>query len=495
MIVELEMEEEFFMVRVRYAPSPTGDLHIGNARTALFNYLFAKSQGGKFILRIEDTDVARNVDGGEESQMNFLQWLGIEWDESFDVGGEYGPYRQLERLDIYRKYVDELLDLGLAYKCYCTSAELESERERLSADGVDSIHYSRRCADAVGDELVGLEARGEYVIRFKVPSDVDYVFEDLVRGEVSFRSADVGDWVIMKANGIPTYNFACAIDDHLMEITHVFRGEEHITNTPRQMMVYMAFGWDVPTFAHMTLIVNDEGKKLSKRDSDTVQFIEQYANLGYLPDGLFNFISLLGHSPEGESEILSFDELIKSFDVRRLSKSPSTFDRNKLAFINQCYVKNLEADELLELCMPHLVESGILDGRDMEWAASLVGLFQDRLVYGAEIVDLYDEFFDLDLVIDSDASEFLRSDVESNVKTLVCFKEELMAVDGFSTELVKEAVKRAGKVAGVKGKNLFMPCRIGVSGKMHGPDLPVMVELLGRTVACARIDSVIADLG
>ncbi|MGL4373765.1 MAG: glutamate--tRNA ligase, partial [Turicibacter sp.] len=267
-------------VRVRYAPSPTGFLHIGNARTALYNYLFAKHHGGDFILRIEDTDLERNVEGGEESQMNFLQWLGIEWDESFDVGGEYGPYRQLERLDIYRKYVDELIEKGLAYKCYCTSDELTEEREAITTNAYDNIHYSRRCLDATGEELKALEARGEYAVRIKVPANEDYTFNDIVRGEITFKSEDVGDWVIMKSNGIPTYNFACVVDDHLMKITHVFRGEEHITNTPKQMMIYRAFGWDCPTFAHMTLIVNESGKKLSKRDKDTVQFIEQYAKLG-----------------------------------------------------------------------------------------------------------------------------------------------------------------------------------------------------------------------
>lgn len=475
-------------VRVRYAPSPTGDLHIGNARTALFNYLFAKSQGGKFILRIEDTDIARNVKGGEESQMNYLRWLGIEWDESVDVGGEYGPYRQLERLDIYQKYANELIEKGFAYQCYCTSEELEAERENLEVAGVDNIHYSRRCRAFPPTD------REAYSIRFKVPADVTYTFNDIVRGKVSFESADIGDWIIMKANGIPTYNFACAIDDHLMKISHIFRGEEHITNTPKQMMVYSAFNWDIPTCAHMTLIVNEAGKKLSKRDADTVQFIEQYANMGYLPEGMFNFISLLGHSPEAESEVLTMDEIINSFDVNRLSKSPSTFDRAKLAFINTQHIKNLDEDELLELCMPRLIDADILVGKSPGWAADLVNLFADRLTNGSEIVDLYDEFFDEDFKVADDAKEFLTADTEASIRTLTAFKTELEALIDFTTDGIKAAIKAAGKAAESKGKNLFMPCRIGVSGAMHGPDLPVLVSLLGRTVAVERLNAVIKGL-
>ena len=482
--VEYKMSE----IRVRYAPSPTGELHIGNARTALFNYLFAKSQGGKFILRIEDTDIARNVEGGEQSQMNYLRWLGIEWDESVDVGGEYGPYRQLERLDIYQKYAEELIEKGFAYKCYCTSEELEKEREALGADGIHNIHYSKRCLENPPTD------RPEFSIRFKVPEKTTYTFTDIVRGEISFEAADIGDWVIMKANGIPTYNFACAVDDHLMKITHIFRGEEHITNTPKQMMVMDAFEWEFPICAHMTLIVNEEGKKLSKRDADTLQFIQQYAKMGYLPEGMFNFISLLGHAPQTESEILSPAEIINSFDVTRLSKSPSTFDRAKLAFTNTQHIKNLEESELLELCMPHLIDADILVDKTPSWAQELVNLFADRLTHGSGIVDLYDEFFDEEFAIDTDALEFLSTDQEQTIQTLTAFKTELENIEDFTAEGVKNAIKQAGKKAEVKGKNLFMPCRIGVSGAMHGPDLPVLVVLLGKEIVIQRLATTIKGM-
>ncbi|ERJ12408.1 glutamate--tRNA ligase [Haloplasma contractile] len=479
-------------VRVRYAPSPTGHLHIGNARTALFNYLFAKKHGGSFIVRVEDTDIGRNVEGGEESQLNYLKWLGIEWDESTDKDGGFGPYRQLERLDIYKKYADLLLEKGLAYKCYCTEEELEQEREELIKSGSDKYHYSRRCFHANEDEKKELEARGEYTIRFKVPENEVYTFTDMVKGEVSFSSEDIGDWVIVKKNGIPTYNFAVVIDDQLMEITHVMRGEEHITNTPKQMGIYHAFGWDAPTFGHMTLIVNENGKKLSKRDESYIQFIEQYAKLGYLPEALFNFISLLGWSPEGEEEILSHEQLINQFDENRLSKSPAKFDKDKLAFINNRYIKALSTEEMIELSMPHLVEARITDERNPEWIKKLVELFHDRMSYGKEIVELYDEFFAEDFVVSETGQDFLKQD---GVKeTLEYFKDQVTEIATFDESTIKQLIKQVGKDIKVKGKMLFMPVRIATTGKMHGPDLPKSIELLGKLTIIERLNQVIKTL-
>src|SRR5690606_7795806 len=262
-------------VRVRYAPSPTGHLHIGNARTALFNYLFARNQNGKFIVRIEDTDSKLNIEGGEQSQLKYLKWLGIDWDESIDVGGDYGPYRQSERLDIYKKYYEDLLDRGLAYKCYCTEEELEQDREAQRARGIAAPQYSGKCRHLTKEEQEKLENEGRKPsIRFRVPEGKTYKFNDIVKDEVSFESADIGDWVIVKKNGVPTYNFAVAIDDHLMKISHVLRGDDHISNTPKQLMIYEAFGWEPPKFGHMTLIVNENHKKLSKRDETIIQFME-----------------------------------------------------------------------------------------------------------------------------------------------------------------------------------------------------------------------------
>lgn len=318
-------------VRVRYAPSPTGHLHIGNARTALFNYLFARHLGGKLVIRIEDTDVKRNVAGGEESQLKYLNWLGVTWDESVDIGGPYGPYRQTERLDIYKTYWQDLIDRGLAYRCYCTEEELEQEREeQLSRN--ETPRYSGKHRNLTAEQITAFEAEGRVPsIRFKVPENRTYTFDDMVKGTITFETAEMGDFVIVKRDGIPTYNFAVVIDDYLMKISHVLRGEDHISNTPRQLMIYEALGWEAPQFAHMTLIVNEQRKKLSKRDESIIQFIEQYDQLGYLPETLFNFIALLGWSPEGEQEIFTREQLIEVFDTARLSKSPAVFDTQKLA--------------------------------------------------------------------------------------------------------------------------------------------------------------------
>lgn len=470
-------------VRVRYAPSPTGYLHIGNARTAIFNYLYAKHHGGDFIIRIEDTDLERNIVGGEESQLNYLKWLGVEWDESVDIGGPYGPYRQLERLDIYMKYAKALMDMGYAYKCYCTSEELEQEREAQKADGQDNIHYSRKC--------LGLPEQDKpYAIRFKVPENTTYVFNDMVRGELKFESKDVGDWVMIKANGIPTYNFAAAIDDHLMEITHILRGEEHTTNTPRQMMVYQAFGWDIPIFGHMTLIVNEHKKKLSKRDASILQFIHQYADLGYLPDAMFNFISLLGWSPESNEEILTMDQIIAQFDEKRLSKSPAFFDRVKLAYINEQYIKMLDLDEFVELCMPHLVNAGI-DISDMDWVYALCELLQERVSYGEQIVKLHDDFFSETLEFEEDALAFIQ---ENEVKNTLSTFLSLLRETEFTNESIAAAIKETGKLAGAKGKLLFMPCRIATTGTMHGPELPKMLALIGKETVTKRLEQTLQRL-
>jgi len=474
-------------VRVRYAPSPTGYLHIGNARTALFNYLFAKKHQGDFIVRIEDTDLERNVKDGIESQLKYLKWLGIDYDESIDkVNPKYAPYRQLERLDIYKKYVNELIEKGLAYKCYCTEEELAKEKEELTSEKASYMHYSRRCLHASKEELKILEKRGEYTIRFKMPENVTYTFNDLVKGEVSFSSEDIGDWVIMKRNGIPTYNFAVAVDDHLMDITHVLRGEEHITNTPKQMAIYQALGWNIPIFGHMTLIVKENGKKLSKRDPNYIAFISQYDDMGYLPEALFNFISLLGWSPEGEEEILSKSEIISQFDEKRLSKSPATFDKNKLMYINNRYIKELSLDDMVELCIPYLKKKNLLDNFSQEWIRNLVALFHDRMSYGGEINELYHEFFEREFIIDEKELTFLKQDGVK--KTLEVLKSKLSDLSIFNSDKIKDIIKQTGKETKAKGKLLFMPCRIAITSQMHGPDLPKVIELLGKEEVLKRLE-------
>ncbi|WP_338527844.1 glutamate--tRNA ligase [Bacillus sp. MAG717A] len=479
-------------VRVRYAPSPTGHLHIGNARTALFNYLFARSQGGKFIIRIEDTDQKRNVEGGEESQLRHLQWLGIDWDESIDKDGGYGPYRQSERNDIYKKYYDELLEKDLAYKCYCTAEELEAEREAQIARS-EMPRYSGKCSHLSKEEEDKLIAEGrEPSIRFRVPKGEIIKFDDMVKGDISFETDGIGDFVIVKKDGTPTYNFAVAVDDHLMKMTHVLRGEDHISNTPKQIMVFNAFGWDVPLFGHMTLIVNENRKKLSKRDESIIQFIEQYKNLGYLPEALFNFIALLGWSPVGEEELFTKEQFIDIFDVTRLSKSPALFDMHKLKWVNNQYVKALDLDQVVALTLPHLQKAGKVSEQLTEeentWVRKLISLYHEQLSYGAEIVELTELFFKEQIEYNQEAKEVLAE--EQVPEVMASFAGQLEQLESFTPDEIKAAIKAVQKETGHKGKKLFMPIRVAVTGQTHGPELPQSIELLGKETVLNRIKQI-----
>ncbi|MUG48023.1 glutamate--tRNA ligase [Paenibacillus sp. FSL W8-0186] len=476
-------------VRVRYAPSPTGHLHIGNARTALFNYLFARHHGGKMIIRIEDTDVKRNVAGGEENQLTYLKWLGIDWDESVDVGGDYGPYRQTERLDIYRKYWEELLDKGLAYRCYCTEEELEQEREEQMARG-ETPRYSGKHRDLTPEQCAAYEAEGRQAsIRFRVPEGRTYTFHDLVKGEITFQSETSGDFVIVKKDGIPTYNFAVVLDDHLMNITHVLRGEDHVSNTPRQLMIYEAFGWEPPVFGHMTLIVGENHKKLSKRDESVIQFIEQYDDLGYLPEAMFNFITLLGWSPEGEEEIFSKEELISIFDAKRLSRSPAVFDTNKLAHLNNHYIKNAEPERIAKLAIPHLQKASRLPAEltpeQEAWAQALVALYQEQMTAASDIVELSDLFFRTHLELDAEAAAVLSG--EQVPEVLSAFLAKVEALADYTAENIAALIKEVQKETGHKGKNLFMPIRVALTGQTHGRDLNQTIYLLGQDRTIDRL--------
>jgi|SRR5690625_3659723 len=483
-------------VRVRYAPSPTGDLHIGNARTALFNYLYARHFDGKFIIRIEDTDAKRNVKGGEESQLSFLKWLGISWDEGPDIGGAYGPYRQMDRLNIYQKYAHELLKQDLAYKCYMTEEELEAEREEQRARG-EIPKYSGAHSQLTEEEIAAFEQEGRKPsIRIRVPLNKTYTFNDIVRGNISFDSSDFGDWVIIKKDGTPTYNFAVVVDDYLMGITHVLRGEEHISNTPRQMMVYDALGWKAPRFGHMTLILNEERKKLSKRDQHIVQFIEQYRYLGYLPEALFNFITLLGWSPVGEEEIFDQETLIKIFDPERLSTSAAVFDPKKLQWMNGEYIKKTDLDTVIDLALPHLVEAGRvpddMDDSTKEWVRNLISLYQRQLTYGAEIVSLTNVFFKENIDYDEEAKEVLEG--EQVIEVLQVFTDKLIHLDDFTSERIKDQLRATQKETKYRGRKLFMPIRVATTGQTNGPELPKALELLGKEVVVNRLDDVLKEL-
>ena len=475
-------------VRVRYAPSPTGLLHIGGARSALYNYLFAKHLGGDFIVRIEDTDIERNVANGEASQLEGLEWLGIIADESpVKPNPLYAPYRQMEKLDIYQKYAQELLDKGYAYECYCTQEELEEEREAQLARGIAAPKYQRRCLHASKEQIEAWKKEGRKpTIRIKLQDHHEIKFNDLVRGEVSFNNDDIGDWVIMKSNGIPTYNFAVVVDDHLMGMTHILRGEEHLSNTPKQIQIFEYLGWEVPTYGHMTLIVNESGKKLSKRDPSIIQFIQQYKEMGYLPEAIFNFILLLGWSPVGEKEIYSREEAIADFDPARLSKSPSMFDPNKLRWINNQYMKKLSDEEVFNLCYPFIEKE--YGNVSKEKASKVIASFKEQLSYGQEIVELARPFF-TKVDYSSLGEEELNVLKEESVNnTLKVFLEELTSLSEVNGDTVKAMLKQTQVRANVKGKMLYMPLRIALTGLMHGPDFTSLIQILGVEEIKERIN-------
>jgi nondiscriminating glutamyl-tRNA synthetase len=483
-------------VRTRYAPSPTGHLHIGNARTALFSYLFARRHGGDFILRIEDTDIERNVVGGEYNQMEGLKWLGIEWDESVDKGGPYGPYRCLERLDLYQRHVKKLLAEGKAYKSYSTPEELEKERQEQLAKGM-APKYSGWDRDLTPEEQAKLEAEGRVPsIRLRVPEGQIIRFVDAVRGEVKFDSDGIGDFVIMRPDGRPTYNFACVVDDVAMKITHVIRGEEHISNTPRQLLVYQALGFQAPQFAHIPLILNPAGKKMSKRDESIVQFIEQYKQLGYLPEALVNFMTLLGWAPEGEEEIFSLEELCQLFSLERISKAPAIFDTNKLKWMNNHYIKKSPLDRIVDLALPYFEKAGRLtlplDEEKREWISQVISLYQEQLDEIGQIVELSNLFFREEIEYTKEGQEILEA--EQVPAVLKAFLSELDQIEDFTPDAIKSVFKKVQKATGCKGKALFMPIRVAATGEVHGPDLRQTLSLIGLDQVKKRLQKALEQM-
>ncbi|EHJ53249.1 glutamate--tRNA ligase [Streptococcus macacae] len=480
-------------IRVRYAPSPTGLLHIGNARTALFNYLYARHYGGDFIIRIEDTDRKRHVEDGERSQLDNLKWLGIDWDESPET---HDNYRQSERLELYQKYIDQLLAEGKAYKSYITEEELNAERERQEAAGETPRYINEFLGMSEAEKTAYIaerEASGIIpTVRLKVNEAGVYKWHDMVKGDIEFEGSNIGgDWVIQKKDGYPTYNFAVVVDDHDMAISHVIRGDDHIANTPKQLMVYEALGWKAPQFGHMTLIINsDTGKKLSKRDTDTLQFIEDYRKKGYLPEAVFNFIALLGWNPGGENEIFSRCELINLFDENRLSKSPAAFDQKKLDWMDNDYIKHADFKTVFELARPYLESAGRLTDK----AEKLVALYQPQMKSIDEIIPLTDLFFEDFPQLTAKAKEFMSGETVPIVLQSFKAKLEAMPDEDFKSENIFPQIKAVQKETGIKGKNLFMPIRIAVSGEMHGPELPDTIFLLGKEKSIQHLSDMLEQI-
>jgi len=477
-------------IRVRFAPSPTGPLHIGGARSALFNYLWARHNKGTFIVRSEDTDLERSSRESEQNILEALRWLNIQWDEGIEVGGESGPYRQTDRLDLYRDYTKKLLDGGHAYYCYCSEEEIERERQTLTAKG-ETPRYLGKCRHLTNEQRTALEAEGRKpVVRFQVPESQAIHISDQVRGDVVFDSDGIGDYVIVKSDGIPTYNFAVVVDDVTMKITHVIRGEEHLSNTPRQVLIYQALGLPVPEFAHVSLILNTEGGKMSKRDGDTA--VLDYQKKGYLPEAIVNFIAMLGWAPSGEEEFYTLDELAEVFSLDRVSKSPAVFDLQKLNYINAHYIKAAAPGRLAELALPYVGEMGILpqgerSDKQQQWLISFIEAISEKISHMAEVKDFVHYFHGaVPMEPEGEALEVLRGEQVPGVLSL--FREKVQEVELLSGATVKVLLKQMTKELKLGGKFVYMPVRVALTGQMHGPELFDVIPLLGRENVLRRLE-------
>lgn len=477
-------------IRVRFAPSPTGPLHIGGARSALFNWLFARRYGGKLIVRIEDTDLERSALEHEEQILEALRWLGLDWDEGIGVGGNNGPYRQKERLQIYNPYIQKLLETGEAYYCYCSEEALEAERQVLMAKGLLPRYLGkcRNLSHREKEEMFILSRKP--VVRFRVPEGRLVVVEDLIRGRVEFESAGIGDYIIVKSDGIPVYNFAVVLDDALMGITHILRGEEHLSNTPRQLLLYEALNLSVPEFAHISLILGEDRSKMSKRHGSTS--VVQYRQQGYLPEALINFLALLGWSPEGEDEIFSMAELAGRFSLERAAKSPAVFNLEKLKWMNSHYIKELPLEELTARCIPYLLEAGLVDdtvlAERLNWLREVIATARDGLSYLAEVPALVKVFFGEAVELDEDDEEAKQIlALETSPVVIRAFYERALEMDDWNEEIVRQLLKNLGKELNLKGKALFMTIRVAVSGQSHGRDLKAILTLLGPTIVAKRL--------
>jgi len=483
-------------IRVRFAPSPTGPLHIGGARSALFNYLFAKANGGKLILRVEDTDIERSSKESEENIMESLRWLGIDWDEGPDKGGPYGPYRQTERLSIYHGLTNKLLSEGKAYYCYCTEEELEAQRQAFSEKG-ELPRYNGQCYNLTSQEKETYESKGRKpVVRFHVPVNKEIVINDLVRGDVVFESDGIGDYVIVKSDGLPTYNYAVVVDDALMRISHVIRAEEHLSNTPRQILLYEALGFSLPYFAHISLILGKDRSKMSKRHGATS--VVQYSELGYLPEAVVNFLALLGWSPGGEEEIMSIKRITEQFSLDRVAKSPAVFDMDKLRWINGIYIRQSSKEKVAEMILPFLMKAGLvsdnLSSQEKKWVELISVALQEHLATASEIVEHMDILVGEDIIIESqEAMAILQDDTFPSVIQL--FKEKLAALRVLNPEDIKPLLKEITKELKLGGKQVYMPIRISLTGRMHGPELNYIIPILGKELIKIRIESTAKQAG
>ncbi len=468
-------------VRTRYAPSPTGFMHIGNLRTAIFEYLLAKKYNGDFILRIEDTDQEREVEGAIDFIYNTLDLCGFKIDEGPNNEGNFGPYIQSKRKDIYKEYALKLVEMGKAYYCFCSEEELTKMREKADARKKPFL-YDGRCSRLSKEKIEeNLKNNVPYVIRQKMPKEGVTIVEDLIYGKVKIDNSILDDQILLKSDEFPTYNFANVIDDHLMEITHVIRGKEYLDQTAKYNLLYEAFGWEKPTYIHVAMVLGEDGNKLSKRNGDA-SFMDLY-NEGYLPEAIVNYLSLLGWSPETNQEVFSMEELISNFNEERISKSSSQYDVKKLKWFNHQYINKMDDEKYLSWIKKYF--SNECD-KSEEWLNHLLLIYKSHLNYGKEINELTSSFFNKEFVIDAEAKEFMESD-EVIPKVVEVFKEEIKATSNWSVETLQEVINNVKEKAGVKGKMLFMPIRIAASGIMHGPELADTLYLIGKEEILNRL--------
>jgi glutamyl-tRNA synthetase len=477
-------------VRVRYAPSPTGMLHVGGVRTALFNWLFARKNGGTFVLRIEDTDLARSTEASVDQLKRSLRWIGLDWDEGPEVGGPHPPYRQTERFDLYRQAAKRLLDSGAAYHDFATSEALAEMRERARADKRQPIYTGGEYREMYPEEAKRRIESGEpFTVRFKTPREGQTVVEDMIRGPVTFENSNLEDFVLMKSTDTPTYNFAAAFDDAEMEISHVIRGDDHLSNTPRQILIHEALGNTLPAFAHVPMVLGPDKKKLSKRHG--AAHVEEFASQGYLPEALFNYLALLGAGYAADEEIFSPDELAERFRIDRVSGNPAIFDEKKLTSINAVYLRRRTPEELAEAAPPMLVESGAASPeeleRDMPRLAAIMALLRDRLNRVTEIPDSAGYFYGAELYYDEDEFEkqFSKEFVRENFPELV---QRLKTLPEWTEEAIEEAVRGLAAEREKGARHLIHPLRFAVTGRTVSAGLFETMHLLGRDRSLLRAE-------
>lgn len=465
-------------VRVRFAPSPTGFVHIGSLRTALFNFLFARHHKGKNILRIEDTDQTRKVVGAVENLIGNLKLLGIEFDEGPVQSGDFGPYYQSQRLDIYKKYCDELISKGAAYFAFDTPEELDEMRKLQQLEGRQTM-YDRRARELSEAEIQeNLKIGKPYVIRLKVPLDEEIKFDDLIKGTIRIETNNIDDQILLKSDGFPTYHLANVVDDHLMKITHIIRGEEWVTSVPKHILIYRALGWEIPEMAHVPLILNSDKSKLSKRQGDVA--VEDYLKKGYLKESLINFIALLGWNPgEGEEqEFFNMNELIERFSLEKVQSSGAVFNIDKLNWMNNSYIKNYDLDKLTELSLPYFKNTGI-NNSDTSLIKKILTAVRVYLNKLDEIPEHIKIFTQEEVVLENESLRKILS-ADSSRQVFELLIKKLNSINEINSENYKNIMSEVQKETGFKGKLLFKPLRIAMTGSENGPELPAITEIFGK---------------